>query len=50
MHVFVASCVVVQTIFGKMSGRARNGKVAEVKPLVDSLLITASVKGGGKTL
>ena len=27
MHVFVASCVAVQTIFSKKSGTARNGKV-----------------------
>ena len=43
MHVFVASCVASQTIFGKMSGRVHNGKVAEVKPLIDSFLFAASV-------
>ena len=34
--------------FSKMSGTARNGKVAEVKPLIDSLLNTASVNGAIK--
>ena len=45
MHVFVASCVAILTIFSKMSDTARNGKVAEVKPLIDSLLNIASVNG-----
>ena len=40
MHV-VASCVAIQAISTKMSG-TRKGKVAEVKPLIDSFLISAS--------